>query len=179
MSAKTCARCFNPTLPNEFVLNRHATDNASSWCKACMRQYNKERRRSPHGLAVSWWSSMNARCLDHDKKHKSYALIGCDFTRDGFLRWAENALATFWQQFPAGVPSLDRIDPAANYSSLNCRVLDKVIHARYGKKKDARRIRIQQDLPWIPPDLWKGISTQPIQPRRFVPPDSMFRMVGF
>jgi hypothetical protein len=128
---------------------------SSTYCKQCRKLYNARYRWTAKGVARKVWSDIERRVLNRDGRHKSYAGIGNEITPEQWLLWAIPTLTQFWLAHPGERPSLDRINPYANYSLTNIRWLTPHEHATIGKKKQKARILSQNEthpplVPWQP-----------------------------
>lgn len=72
---KTCSRCFQQKLEEEFDRERAKNDGRQSWCRECHNEYalvrlarnitkktNYDKRDSPWGRSSHWWAERKRQC---------------------------------------------------------------------------------------------------------------------
>lgn len=154
---KTCQRCGDLMLTDDFYKNRFNPDGLDKYCKFCRQEYNSDwvtecpakryihqwryrNRDFRNGNNVKSdrlhdiWASMLYRCAN--KKNKRYGGRGisvCDAWKDfsSFEKW------TLANGYRSGL-SIDRIDNDGNYCPENCQWItrkenyEKALAVRYG-----------------------------------------------
>lgn len=132
MKRKSCSKCYRVLSLSGFNLNKNAKDGHASQCKDCAKASVKEYLKTPRGIAIQAWNSMNKRVA----RQPEYAGIEVRMTRDEFVAWAIPEYASYLSAGHSQRPSVDRIDPTLHYSIDNIRIIgltDNVRRARRNK----------------------------------------------
>ena len=140
---KTCSTC-RMDMPSDAF---HAS---ASRCKGCAASYAKQYRQTSAGLATIWFTDIKKRAGNRNGRNPSYTLIEMRIDRDAFITWATYAIDIFRSQHPHDTPSLDRINPDGHYELGNIRVISWKENSRLARRKEARRVKGRQGLPWRP-----------------------------